>query len=60
MSINYFQAMKGWGKMLRSYYGKTSASRETDFVNNYLGYWTDNGTRILTVCFKTSEIFKVT
>ena len=35
--------MTSWGEMLRTYYGKDTAARDTDFVNNYLGYWTDNG-----------------
>ena len=37
------QGMQYWGEILRDYYGKDTAARDSDFVNNYLGYWTDNG-----------------
>ena len=28
---------------MRKFYGKTTALRDSDFTNNYLSYWSDNG-----------------
>ena len=28
---------------MRKYYKKDYSFRDSDFVNNYIGYWTDNG-----------------
>ena len=36
-------AMEGWGGFLTKYYGKDKSMMESDLVNNYIGYWTDNG-----------------
>ena len=37
------QAIAGWGEVLRSYYNRHTAFRDSDLSNNYLGYYTDNG-----------------
>ncbi len=39
----YLQAMQGWGKVLRTWYGKDPDVRYEDPTVKYLGYWTDNG-----------------
>ncbi len=40
---NILQAMHGWGKVLRTWYGKDPNVRYEDPTVKYLGYWTDNG-----------------
>ena len=37
------QAISGWGSVLRRYYNKLDHYRKSDFTNNYLSYWSDNG-----------------
>ena len=37
------QAFDSWGYNIKQYYGKTTKLRDSDFTNNYLSYWTDNG-----------------
>ncbi|XP_070576646.1 uncharacterized protein [Ptychodera flava] len=37
------QAIYEWGSLLRKNYGKTTEAMESDFMINYLGYYTDNG-----------------
>ena len=38
------QAMLGWGKTLRKWYGRSvNADRQLDISNDYIGYYTDNG-----------------
>jgi len=38
------QAMLGWGKTLRKWYGRSvNAGRQLDISNDYIGYFTDNG-----------------
>ena len=36
------KAMEGWGSSLQTFYEKKALTLQTDFTNNYLGYWTDN------------------
>ena len=37
------QTVENFGDMLLEHYGKTRDFAASDFTNNYLGYWTDNG-----------------
>ena len=37
------QTFEDWGYILRKYYNRHTQFRDSDLVNNYLGYWTDNG-----------------
>lgn len=39
----FTQACQDWGQVMRTQYQKTSAARNADLMNNYLGYWTDRG-----------------
>ena len=39
----FTQAFQDWGQVMRTQYQKTSAARNADLMNNYLGYWTDRG-----------------
>ncbi|XP_048245597.1 uncharacterized protein LOC124128193 [Haliotis rufescens] len=32
-----------WGQILQKMYGRDNSLVKSDFTNNYLGYWTDNG-----------------
>ncbi|XP_071115644.1 uncharacterized protein [Haliotis cracherodii] len=32
-----------WGQILQKWYGRDNSFVKSDFTNNYLGYWTDNG-----------------
>ena len=32
-----------WSHLMRKYYNKNYSYRNADFINNYIGYWTDNG-----------------
>ncbi|XP_046547192.1 uncharacterized protein LOC124257216 [Haliotis rubra] len=36
-------AMSDWGSLMRRYYGKDNAYRQSDLTLNYVGYWTDGG-----------------
>ncbi|XP_071111597.1 uncharacterized protein [Haliotis cracherodii] len=36
-------AMSDWGSLMREYYGKDNAYRQSDLTLNYVGYWTDGG-----------------
>ena len=40
------QAIRKWGKVLQTFYGRSVAYRDSDLTNNYIGYWTDNGNNI--------------
>jgi len=49
--------MLGWGQTLRRWYGHSaSADRQLDVSNDYIGYYTDNGTcrYLLLLCSITS------
>ena len=39
--------MYGWGKVLQTYYGKNPSLMYEDPTVKYLGFWTDNGKRIV-------------
>ncbi|TRY70847.1 hypothetical protein TCAL_01214 [Tigriopus californicus] len=40
---NFQEAFQNWGNYLRGYHGKVIDQDKNDLVNDYLGYWTDNG-----------------
>ncbi|XP_071096650.1 uncharacterized protein [Haliotis cracherodii] len=37
------KAFVSWGQILQKWYGRTDQYVKSDFIVNYLGYWTDNG-----------------
>ncbi|XP_052789947.1 uncharacterized protein LOC128224213 isoform X2 [Mya arenaria] len=37
------KAFEGWGKLMRTFYGKDPARQQEDMTIKYLGYYTDNG-----------------
>ena len=50
------QAFDNWGFNIKQYYGKTTKLRDSDFTNNYLSYWTDNGKRTVTFNVGTLKV----
>ena len=45
--ISFYRHLIIGGFNIKQYYGKTTKLRDSDFTNNYLSYWTDNGERRL-------------
>ena len=36
--------MHMWGNVMRTFHGRDESFKNSEFTNNYLGYYTDNGT----------------